>query len=1219
MNPLKKRIISSLLAAAMILSSLQFSVFDIYAEELTEETSDVVAVETDVEDENGENSDEGNASDVVEDTAEAESDSLEEADLDIITVEEELKGVYQFGDFPSSETLGSAAPSLSIESDNVVNEVNGKTIEEYIYDEMSKRNENINVQAYQINKDDISSIARAVLNEHPELYFVDSMIRWSYSGSTALSVILTYDEEGTYKFDDTAFKRETNKALSLIDDEMSDLQKAIILHDYLAVNCEYDKVRLNDGSIPHASYTAYGPLVNRFAVCQGYALAYKYLLKQVGIESYMVSSKSMNHAWNMIVLNNKYYQVDVTWDDPVFDLIGRARHAYMFCSDDVFKDAKHGHYDWEVTAGSTVVEYEATDTTYDSAFWADVDAPLVFSGDDCYFAYFDTDAITGKINKTKLSDISSIGDKVYDIGKWNVWNKTAFYTSAYTGLFQYNNRLYFNDTASIYSINFDGSDKKTEFTPTNPDGYIYGSTLRNGKVLYSLHQTPSLTEVETVLTAFELFEEPPIEDEPSVIPVESITLSKSALTLKVGDTTELTATVTPSDATDPTVTWQSSDTSIAEVKDGKVTAISAGSCTITASVGTVKADCSVTVEENSEGPIIVPIDSIMLSATELALSEGETSELEVKITPANATYMSITWRSSDDSIAKVENGTVTAIAAGTCDVFCDVKISEENTQTLTCNVVVDKTPVEGEPYITVTKVKTSYVCGDTLNLDDLTVIYHDGLGGATPVTDYTTNEANIDMSTEGTKVLTITYEGLTKSVNIKVVKGTSDGDNKDDEDQDNTDDNPYGNDDNPYYNDNLKDIDESKFTIEKRYDLKNDVSGEIAAIKAKTYDGSRYEPTLKVTAVVDGKKTTLVEGTDYGIYFENNTDVPTGDIKAMVTVYGKGIYKGELYQELVIQPKQIQKAKVVAGSSTVSAETLPIYIYDGTKLLEEGKDYKIKTTGVTTAASEKPVQVDIEGIGNYTGTTKTNISVYAAGTSVINPDDVTLNKTEIAYTGKAITDKNNGVVPTVKAGEKTLTAKTDYKVQYKNNKDVGTAYVIITGRGDYKGTVVKTFEIKTAGKAGKGALEVGAIKAKTYNGKMQKPSVTVKFGDKKLKKNKDYTVYCKNNLHAGTATVVVEGKGNYAGKYGEQTFKIQKQKVKKIAVKTTKYGKLSISYNKRELKWIEEKDKKDDETYDCIVKVSAPDDKNKVEVTITATADSDFETTDKLVKKVKAQ
>ena len=70
---------------------------------------------------------------------------------------------------------------------------------------------------------------------------------------------------------------------------MSELEKAIALHDYLVVNCEYDKENLMLTRF-RIFYSAYGVLVNRIAVCNGYALAYKYLLNQVGIECYMVSA-----------------------------------------------------------------------------------------------------------------------------------------------------------------------------------------------------------------------------------------------------------------------------------------------------------------------------------------------------------------------------------------------------------------------------------------------------------------------------------------------------------------------------------------------------------------------------------------------------------------------------------------------------------------------------------------------------------------------------------------------------------------------------------------------------------------------------------------------------------------------------------------------------------------------------------------------------------------
>lgn len=615
MKLFSKKIIASIVALATVISSMQLSSYTVYAEE-TENA--VGAIEEDPEtegvSEGVEDSEEVNDSEEIDDSeeivSEEETDSLEQPDVQktdddaedidqnntdnlVYEVELELDGVYQFGGAPSGEALESDTPSLSIESGGAVEDVNGVSVEDYIYNELLKLTERINVSSYGIDKDSIYAVFVGVLNEHPDLYFVGKRLSLSHNGTIATYITPEYMNN----LDDAAFKRETQTALSSVKPGMSNLQKAIVLHDYLAVNCEYDYdnylAEINKtGEIPNESYSAYGVLVKRMAVCEGYALAYKYLLNQVGIECCMVSSDEMNHAWNLIKLDGKYYQVDVTWDDPTRDLIGRANHSYMFCSDEVFKDASHGHHDWVVTSGSAIVDYKAVDTTYDNAFWSSVSSPIVLSDDnwnDCYFTYYNADDHNGQISKAALTDLSNTGTKICDIGVWNVWGSNSFWLSVHSGLFQHNNRLYYNDKSSICSVALDGTGKNVEYTPDTSNGYIYGMALCQGKVLYSLHQTWNITEKETVLTAnIDINEE--VE-----IPVESITLNQNTLTLEEGETAELTAAVTPSNATNVAVTWVSSNEAVATVENGIVTAVAEGDCTITASVGDVSAVCAVIV------------------------------------------------------------------------------------------------------------------------------------------------------------------------------------------------------------------------------------------------------------------------------------------------------------------------------------------------------------------------------------------------------------------------------------------------------------------------------------------------------------------------------------------------------------------------------------------------------------------------------------------------
>ena len=93
---------------------------------------------------------------------------------------------------------------------------------------------------------------------------------------------------------------------------------------------------------------------------------------------------------------------------------------------------------------------------------------------------------------------------------------------------------------------------------------------------------------------------------------------------------------------------------------------------------------------------------------------------------------------------------------------------------------------------------------------------------------------------------------------------------------------------------------------------------------------------------------------------------------------------------------------------------------------------------------------------------------------------------------------------------------------YKNNVNVGTGNVIIEGIGKYKGTITREFYIKYYMSNSK-----ISVKTATYTGNSLKPAVTVKYGDKTLKLNTDYTITYSNNINAGTGKVRIEGKGKY--------------------------------------------------------------------------------------------
>ncbi len=160
----------------------------------------------------------------------------------------------------------------------------------------------------------------------------------------------------------------------------------------------------------------------------------------------------------------------------------------------------------------------------------------------------------------------------------------------------------------------------------------------------------------------------------------------------------------------------------------------------------------------------------------------------------------------------------------------------------------------------------------------------------------------------------------------------------------------------------------------------------------------------------------------------------------------------------------------------------------------------------------------------------------------ISKASVTLSTSTYAYDGKS---KKPGV--TVKLNGKTLKNGTDYTVSYSNNTKVGTAKVTITGKGNYTGSVSKTYSIKNNFKK----ATVSGISNKSYTGKNITQSITVKYNGKTLKNGTDYTVSYSSNKNIGTATVKITGKGSYTGTI-TKTFKINpaKQEIQKLTAKS---------------------------------------------------------------------
>jgi len=171
-----------------------------------------------------------------------------------------------------------------------------------------------------------------------------------------------------------------------------------------------------------------------------------------------------------------------------------------------------------------------------------------------------------------------------------------------------------------------------------------------------------------------------------VIPVTSISLDKTALTLTEEETYQLTATIEPADATNQNVTWTSDDTAVATVSsDGLVMALQAGTATImvTTEDGGKTATCRVTVKMKE-----IPVTDVSLDYAEATLTEGDTLQLTATVSPADATNQNVSWESSDTFVATVsDSGLITAVSEGTATITVT---TEDGGLTASCLVTVIK-------------------------------------------------------------------------------------------------------------------------------------------------------------------------------------------------------------------------------------------------------------------------------------------------------------------------------------------------------------------------------------------------------------------------------------------------------------------------------------------------------------------------------------------------
>lgn len=271
------------------------------------------------------------------------------------------------------------------------------------------------------------------------------------------------------------------------------------------------------------------------------------------------------------------------------------------------------------------------------------------------------------------------------------------------------NKYITNSSSTSISLGTSGSDFTFSFTDgvalisnsNNSDRFL-GYTTETSYA-YKAYATSNLNGYSHAIKVYKL-----VVEEGTGVDATGVTLQKD-LELGIGNTATLQATIAPSDATNKNVTWSSSNESVATVDvDGVVTGITAGTAiiTVTTEDGGFTASCAVTVNT-------ISVTGVSLDKTTAAVTIGRTITLVATVTPEEATNKNVTWSSKNESVATVENGVVTGIAAGTATITV---MTEDGTKKAECEVTVSEPGEEMKLTIDFESDLSTYTAWDFTNI-----------------------------------------------------------------------------------------------------------------------------------------------------------------------------------------------------------------------------------------------------------------------------------------------------------------------------------------------------------------------------------------------------------------------------------------------------------------------------------------------------------------------
>ena len=367
---------------------------------------------------------------------------------------------------------------------------------------------NIDVSGLGLTRDDIDNGAvRSIINSHPEFISLSGGYRYWTSGSSITKIEFTYltNAKEEQQELDAALQEVRNK----IDiSGMSDEEIVLAYHEYLTSTVAYAYEDYFNGTIAaNHGYDMYGALVKHSCVCQGYAETMFYLLREAGLSCAVASSENINHAWNIVKIHGKWYHIDATWDDPVWDMPGRSYHDYFLVSFDTMnKNTLINHTkdrtDMVVSAQWGDTYTTAVDTTYESGkFWNGIEKAIFYKDGYWYSISEGSSKTSFNINKYQYS--TNINKVLYSgTAKWTT-PSGGYYPGVYSSIYLRGDNLYFTTPDSLNKIDV----TSTNVTPTelinirtqynsSTGNNLYAFGEQYGKLVYFITDSPNIKKTK---------------------------------------------------------------------------------------------------------------------------------------------------------------------------------------------------------------------------------------------------------------------------------------------------------------------------------------------------------------------------------------------------------------------------------------------------------------------------------------------------------------------------------------------------------------------------------------------------------------------------------------------------------------------------------------------------------------------------------------------------